>query len=42
MLAISTNLIACTGAEGGPGHVIWEAGIVLSQYLVNHPGMISL
>lgn len=30
-----------TGAENGPGHVIWEAGVVLSQYLVNHRGMNS-
>lgn len=27
-----------SGAENGPGHVIWEAGIVLSHYLVNHRG----
>lgn len=26
------------GAENGPGHVVWEAGIVLSHYLVNHRG----
>ncbi|KAL3154376.1 hypothetical protein ABBQ32_013853 [Trebouxia sp. C0010 RCD-2024] len=28
-------------AEGGPGHVIWEAGIVLSRYLVNHPVLVK-
>ena len=27
-----------TGAQGGPGHVVWEAGIALSQYFVAHPG----
>ena len=28
----------CTGAQGGPGHVVWEAGIALSQYFIAHPG----
>ena len=37
-----TNPTACTGAESGPGHVVWEAGIVLSQYLVKHAGRMSL
>lgn len=36
------NFCTSTGAEDGPGHVIWEAGIVLSHYLVNHPGMDSV
>ncbi len=29
---------ACTGAQGGPGHIVWEAGVVLSRYFVSHPG----
>jgi 2-polyprenyl-3-methyl-5-hydroxy-6-metoxy-1,4-benzoquinol methylase len=29
---------ACTGAQGGPGHIVWEAGIILSHYFVSHPG----
>ena len=29
---------ACTGAQGGPGHIVWQAGIVLSRYFVSHPG----
>ena len=33
-----TNVGTCTGAQGGPGHVVWEAGIALSQYFVAHPG----
>lgn len=33
--------VLCVDAQGGPGHVIWEAGMVLSRYLVDHPGMDS-
>ncbi|KAL0031800.1 hypothetical protein WJX79_008088 [Trebouxia sp. C0005] len=28
------------GAQGGPGHVVWEAGIVLSRYFVSHPDLV--
>ena len=42
MLLVMTSpgmgFTACTGAQGGPGHVVWGAGIVLSHYFVSHPG----
>ncbi|DBB07877.1 TPA: Protein-lysine N-methyltransferase rrg1 [Trebouxia sp. C0006] len=28
------------GAQGGPGHVVWEAGLVLSRYFVSHPELV--
>ena len=32
--------LTCTGAQGGPGHMVWQAGIMLSQYFVLNPGRI--
>lgn len=34
--------MVCTGGESGPGHVVWQAGIVLSRYCLAHPGMLEL
>lgn len=36
--SVSRVLQWYTGKGGGPGHVVWEAGIVLSQYMVKHAG----